>query len=74
MIDIIKFSGKDKRESIRRATTFYYDNLDGVGNNTLELFLARCRVQSDKTTIYYYPNMKIDLKRHRELKKRKKDK
>jgi len=63
-MDVIKFAGRDKRESVKKAMQFYYDNLD----YGWELFLARCRVQPDGKTVIYYPNMKVDLEKYREFK------
>lgn len=65
-MDLIKFCGKDKRDSIKKALTFFYDNYDD--SVKVETFLAKCRVQEDKKTIYYYPNIKVDLKKLKELK------
>jgi len=67
---LIKFCGKNRRESIKKAISFFYDNYDE--NIFLEELLAKCRIQNDKKTVYFYPNLKIDLKEFRKLKKEKK--
>lgn len=70
-MDVIKFIGRNKRESVKKAMNFYFDNL----NDGWEVFLARCRVQPDGKTIHFYPNIKVDLKKYRDFKaKRRKGK
>jgi hypothetical protein len=65
---LIKFCGKDKRESVKKAVSFYYDNFgDEI---TYELFFARCRLQDDRKTVHFYPGMEVDIQKHRELKKK----
>jgi len=70
-MQLIKFCGKDKRESVKKAVSFYYDN---YGEEiTYEMFFAKCRLQSDKKTIHFYPKMEIDIQKFREMKKAKKN-
>jgi len=69
MLNVIKFSGHNKKESMKKAVDFYYTNFD---DNNLELFLARCRLQGDKTTICFYPDMKADLEAYRKFKLKEK--
>jgi hypothetical protein len=69
---LIKFCGKDKKECIRKAFSFYYDNYDKK-EMTHELFFAKCRLQDDKKTIHFYPKMDVDIKKIREIKKAKKN-
>lgn len=63
-MDVIKFTGRNKREATRKALDFYYANLD----NGLEMFLARCRAQPDGKTVNFYPNLKVDIEKYREFK------
>jgi len=65
---LIKFCGKDKKESIKKAVSFYYDNYSNEIN--YELFFAKCRLQDDKKTVHFYPKMEIDIEKFRELKKK----
>jgi hypothetical protein len=71
-MNIIKFCGKNKTNSVKKAVSFFYDNYEDIMK--LEIFLAKCRVQGDKKTIYFYPDMNIDLKKFKELKKKQKKK
>lgn len=65
---LIKFCGKDKRESVKKAVSFYYDNYgDDI---TYEVFFAKCRLQNDKKTIHFYPEMEVDIQKFRELKEK----
>lgn len=66
MMDIIRFNGRNKRESVKKAIDFHTDNNNG--GDSLEMFLAKCRVQEDGITVNYYPNMKVDLDKYREFK------
>lgn len=65
MMNVIRFCGRNKRESVKKAMDFYFDN---GGEKSLEVFLAKCRVQEDGITVNYYPNMKVDLDKYREFK------
>lgn len=65
MMNVIRFCGRNKRESVKKAMDFYFDN---SGEKSLEVFLAKCRVQEDGITVNYYPNMKVDLDKYREFK------
>jgi hypothetical protein len=69
-MNIIKFGGRSKKESLKKAMAFYADNYD----NEIELFLARCRVQEDGTTIHYYPYMVVDIADYRKRKRDRKKK
>lgn len=60
-MQIIRFSGKTKKENIKRAIAFYYDNFNN--KMTFETFLAKCRIQNDKKTVHFYPEMTIDVNR-----------
>jgi len=65
---LIKFCGKDKREGVKKAVSFYYDNYgDDI---TYEVFFAKCRLQNDKKTIHFYPEMEVDIQKFRELKEK----
>ena len=68
-MQIIKFTGKDRIDGTKRAVAFFYDNY--VDQMKLDIFLAKCRVQSDGATIHFYPNLEIDLE---EVAKRKRQK
>lgn len=70
-MQLIKFCGKDKRDSIKKAVTFYYDNCEN--EMELNMFLAKCRVQSDSKTVHYYPGLKVDLKKIAEIKRKKRE-
>lgn len=70
MMGVIKFSGRNKKESVKKAVNFYYDNYD----YGIELFLAKCRVQLDGKTVYFYPNLDVDLKQFRKWKAERKRK
>ena len=59
-MDIIRFSGKDKKESAKRAMMFFHDNLSEIMK--MSDFLAKCRLQSDQKTIFYYHKMDIEGK------------
>jgi len=70
MANVLVFRGINRRSSIKKAVGFYYNNFDyGV-----EIFLARCRLQPDKITIHFYPNMTVDLKEFRKKKAERKKK
>lgn len=67
-MNVIKFCGKDKRSSVKKAISFFYDNFE---DENLQVFLAKCRVQKDGKTIFYYPDWSIDLDKIKKLKKEK---
>lgn len=67
----IKFCGKNKRDSVRRAIAFFYDNLHE--EMQLDIFLAKCRVQKDGKTVHFYPALGVDLKKLAELKRKKRE-
>jgi hypothetical protein len=69
---LIKFCGKDKKDSVRKAVSFFYDNFGE--EMTYELFFARCRLQNDKKTVHFYPKMEVDIQKFRKLKKKRKSK
>lgn len=69
MAHTIKFCGRSKRESTKKAVEFYYDNLEN--NFTLEVFLAKCRVQLGGKTIHYYPYLNINITEYRKFKNKK---
>lgn len=70
-MQLIKFCGKNKKDSVKRAISFFYDNCEE--NLSLEEFLAKCRLQMDKKTVYFYPEMEIDIEKFRELKRKQRD-
>lgn len=70
MADIIKFCGRDRNGSKKKALDFYYDNYEG--QLTREEFLARCRVQTDGVTIHFYPNLKVDMEEYSKLRAKRK--
>lgn len=57
-MEIIKFSGKNKKESIRKAISFFYDNFND--NEPVKIFLAKCRLQKDGITVHFYPNLILE--------------
>lgn len=63
----IRFKGINKKSSIKKAVSFFYDN--DLENGKVEVFLAKCRVQSDGVTVHYYPSLEIDIEKFRELKR-----
>lgn len=65
VMESIKFTGRSKKDAIKKAVDFFYANLD----DDLEMFLARCRVQNDGITIKFYPDMEVDIKKYREFKR-----
>ena len=65
-MDIIKFTGKDKKDGVKKAVAFFYDNLEK--QESLEVFLAKCRIQSDGKSIYFYPYLIIDINKFRKEK------
>lgn len=70
-MQLVKFCGKNKRDSVKKAMSFFYDNYESI--IVLEEFLAKCRLQEDKKTVYFYPDLKIDIKKFREFKMKQKD-
>lgn len=72
MFEKIKFVGKEKNEGVKKAIAFFYDNLDKEA--TLEEFLAKCRYSATEKTVYFYPNMKVDLEEFRKHKRERKSK
>ncbi len=70
-MELVKFSGKDKSESVKKAIEFFYDNYSTKMG--IEMFLAKCRLQDDKQTLYFYPNLEVDIKKFREFKKKAKE-
>lgn len=70
MAKVLVFRGATKKGSIKKAVDFYYNNFDcGI-----ELFLAKCRLQSDKVTIHFYPELVVDLDEFRRKKAERKKK
>ena len=69
-MQLIKFCGRNKKDSVKKAMMFFYDNYESMG---LEEFLAKCRVQEDNKTVHFYPDLEVDIKKFRELKKKLKD-
>lgn len=53
----IRFGGKDKKECVKRAMTFYYDNFKD--EMTLKHFLDKCRYNKDEKVLIYYINMEV---------------
>lgn len=70
MATTLVFRGANKKSSVRKAIDFYYDNFD----YGIELFLARCRLQPDKVTIHFYPELNVDLDEFRRRKAERKRK
>lgn len=56
-MQIVKFTGNTKRLSLKRAVSFFYDNLED--SMKLDVFLAKCRLQKDGKTIHYYPGLSV---------------
>ena len=54
----VKFVGSDKRDSIRKAVSYYYKH---HCDRSVEEFIAKCRLQKDGITIHYYPHLKVDM-------------
>ncbi len=52
-MEIIRFVGRDKKESAKKAVSFFYDNFDN--DYALGDFLAHCKTQKDGKTIHFYP-------------------
>ena len=69
-MQLIKFCGINKRDNVKKAMMFFYDNYESM---ELEEFLAKCRIQEDKKTVHFYPDLEVDIKKFRELKKKLKD-
>lgn len=63
----IKFRGINKKSSIKKAISFFYDN--DLESGKVEVFLAKCRIQSDGVTIHYYPFLEVDVEKFKDLKK-----
>jgi len=59
MVNVIKFCGRNKIESKKKAMTFYYDNYEDELSR--KVFLAKCRLQPDGKTIHFYPDLEVDM-------------
>lgn len=70
-MNTIKFCGKDKRDSVRKAIAFFYDNLNE--EMRLDIFLAKCRVQGDGKTIHFYQTLEVDMKKLAELRYKRRE-
>lgn len=64
-MEIIRFKGTNKKSSIKKAVSFFYDNK--LDNGKVELFLSKCRIQKDGITVHYYPKLKINMVKFKEL-------
>lgn len=60
-MDLVKFTGRNKKDSMKKAIIFFYDNFN---NMAFEDFLARCRYDIESKTVYFYPNKtKLGIKK-----------
>jgi len=57
----IAFSGKNKRICLKKAISFFYDNFEERGE-TINTFLAKCRISQSGKMIYFYPHLPISDK------------
>lgn len=66
-MELIKFCGKDKKDSLKKAVSFFYDNYHEKFSR--HVFFAKCRLQNDGKTIHFYPNMTVVSEKLDKIKK-----